>query len=157
MFLKGKLLNDICNFLVLLAITKSLFQVVVPVHISIRKLLRVSECLYFLKEYLFVDLTFLAVLGLHCCVWTFSSCSGCSLLSVVRAFSCSGFSCCRAQALSTQASVYLSSTARGIFLHQRSNPALAGGRITSGSPGKTYNVDFSFLPFWSIKNGVWLF
>ena len=44
---------------------------------------------------------FMAVLGLHCCVQAFSSCSESGLLSSCGAWvsHCSGFSCCRAQAL----------------------------------------------------------
>ena len=38
----------------------------------------------------------MAVLGLHCCTWAFSSCS-------VQAFHCGGFSCCGARALGTWA------------------------------------------------------
>ena len=41
------------------------------------------------------------MLGLHCCSWAFSSCGEQGLLSSfgARASHCSGFSCCRAQAL----------------------------------------------------------
>ena len=83
-FLKGKLLNDICNFLIFLGITRSLFQVVVPIYVSISKLLRVSECLYcrlyFKTIYLLILLFWLCC----CCVRTFSSCSECSLLCGAR-------------------------------------------------------------------------
>ena len=41
---------------------------------------------------------FLSALGLHCCMWAFSSCG-------VQASHCSGFSCCGARALGVQASV----------------------------------------------------
>ena len=49
----------------------------------------------------------MAALGLHCCGQTFSSCSELGLLSHcdARASHCGGFSCCRARALGTQASV----------------------------------------------------
>ena len=49
--------------------------------------------------YLFVGF-FLAVLGLHCCTWVFSSCGEQELLSRCSAWAslCSGFSCCGAQA-----------------------------------------------------------
>ena len=52
-------------------------------------------------SFLFIDLLFLAVLGLRCyVVWTFSSCSEWGLLSYgVWASCCSGFSCCRARAV----------------------------------------------------------
>ena len=53
--------------------------------------------LFFLKFLLFF-IYFLAVLGLHCCTWAFSSCA-------VQASHCSGFSCCGSWALGTQASV----------------------------------------------------
>ena len=47
---------------------------------------------------------FLAVLGLRCCAWGFSSCSNGGLLSScgVWASHCVGFSCCRAWALDVQ-------------------------------------------------------
>ena len=46
------------------------------------------------------------VLGLHCCNWAFSSCNkqGCSWLWNTASH-CSGFSCCRAQALGHVGSV----------------------------------------------------
>ena len=50
----------------------------------------------FLKKFIYL---FMAVLGLHCCAWAFSSCGEQGLLFVVRcgarASHCSGFSCCR--------------------------------------------------------------
>ena len=53
---------------------------------------------YFLNQ-------FLVVLGL-CCVWAFSSCNEQGLLFLaVHGPRCGGFSCCRAQALSSQALV----------------------------------------------------
>ena len=73
------------------------------------------------------DIYLLVVLGLHCCMGAFSSCS-------VKASHCSGCSCCGAQALGTGPSVVvacgLSSfgaraycpMACGIFLDQESNP-----------------------------------
>ena len=49
---------------------------------------------------------FLAALDLHCFAWVFSSCGeqGCPSL-FAQASPCSGFSCCRAQALGVLASV----------------------------------------------------
>ena len=49
---------------------------------------------------------FLAVLGLHCCPWAFSSCGerGYSSLQCVASL-CGGFSCCGAWALGAQTSV----------------------------------------------------
>ena len=49
---------------------------------------------------------FLAVLGLRCCARAFSSCSEWVLLFCcnAQASHCSGFSCCGARALGTQAS-----------------------------------------------------
>ena len=49
---------------------------------------------YFLNKFTL----FLAVLGLHCCEWAFSSCGE-------QASHCGGFSCCRARALGVRASV----------------------------------------------------
>ena len=56
----------------------------------------------------------MAVLGLRCCARAFSSCGKwgllfvavCGLLIVVASH-CRGFSCCRAQALGAQASVFV--------------------------------------------------
>ena len=55
----------------------------------------------------FIIYLFLAVLGLHCCAWAFSGCGEQELLSScsVQVSHYSGFSCCRAQALGTRASV----------------------------------------------------
>ena len=68
------------------------------------------EKLLFFKIYLIY--LFLAVLGLHCCVWAFSSCGGGATLG----YGCTGFLlqwllCCRAQALGVWASVV---AARGL-------------------------------------------
>ena len=50
---------------------------------------------------IFYVFIFLAVLGLHCYVWVFSSCGNWGLLSGcgAQASRCGDFSCCRAQAL----------------------------------------------------------
>ena len=50
---------------------------------------------------------FLAALGLHCCTRAFSSRGerGTTLPCGAQASHCDGFSCCRAQALGTRASV----------------------------------------------------
>ena len=63
--------------------------------------------------YLFIYLFILAVLGLRCCAQAFSSCGERGLLFIVvrGAYHCGGFSCCRAQALGTRASV---AVARGL-------------------------------------------
>ena len=55
-------------------------------------------------KYLFIYL-FLAAPGLHCCAPAFSNCGERGPLFVAWASHCSGFSCCGAQALGTQASV----------------------------------------------------
>ena len=73
-------------------------------------------------------LSFLAVLGLCCCSWAFSSCSkqgllfSCSVLASHR----SGFSCCRTWALELEGSVVVAhglscSVSCGIFPDQGSN------------------------------------
>ena len=71
---------------------------------------------FFKKFYLF-----LAVLGLHSCVQAFSSCGEWGLLFGARASHYSGFTCCRAQALSLWASVVvargLSSCGSGTLKH----------------------------------------
>ena len=50
---------------------------------------------------------FLAVLGLHCWAWAFSSCgeSGATLHCGAWASPCGGFSCCRALVLGARAAV----------------------------------------------------
>ena len=67
-------------------------------------LFKVTVVLICLKIYLFL---FMAVLGLHCCASTFSSCSEQGLLSSCRemSFHCSDFSCFRTWALGVWASV----------------------------------------------------
>ena len=77
--------------------------------------------LFFPKDYLkkLKFYLFLAVLGLHCCVKAFSSCSA-------QVFHWGGFSCCGAQALRAWTSVVAvlrlsRSKACGIFLDQGSN------------------------------------
>ena len=88
---------------------------------------------------LFIHL-FLAVLGLHCCA---------------RASHCGGFSCGRARALSTWASVVVarglsSCGARAYLLCgmwdlpgpgiELVSPALAGGFLTTAPPGKSWDL-----------------
>ena len=60
--------------------------------------------IYFFLIFIYL---FLDVLGLCCYVWVFSSCSELGLLSSysAQAFCSSGFSCCRAWAVGTWASV----------------------------------------------------
>ena len=100
--------------------------------------LRVREFYFYIFKFLFIFL-FLAALGLCCCPRAFSSCgAGAPLCCGARASHCSGFSCCRAQALGMQASVVAArglqsagsvvvahglscSTACGIFPDQGSN------------------------------------
>ena len=109
--------------------------------------------LYFLIIYF--NIYFGGVLGLHCCPQAFSSCSKQGLLSSCSkqgllsscgtgASHCSGFSCCRAWALgcSSSAAVVqaLSCPVACVnFLDQGSSPspALAGGFLTTGPPGKS--------------------
>ena len=63
--------------------------------------------------FLFCFVLFVAVLSLCCCAWAFSSCGerGATLCCGVKASHCGGFSCCRARALGSQASVV---AARGL-------------------------------------------
>ena len=101
----------------------------------------------------------LAALGLHCCARAFSSYSEQGLLSNCSAWAChcSDFTCCRAQALECMrfssrdtwapgyGSVVVahrlnSPTAHGMVPDQGLNlltPALAGGFLTTGPPGKS--------------------
>ena len=82
---------------------------------------------FFLVICLFIF--FPVVLGLHCCTQAFSACGKPKLLSScdTRASHRGGFSCCRAQAPGTQASVAVAHGLRcsptgGLFLDQGSNP-----------------------------------
>ena len=71
-----------------------------------------SNFLFLFKNF-YLFHSFLAVLGLHWCMWDFSSCREQGILSSLglpsssgaQASPCGGFSCCRLQALGTQASV----------------------------------------------------
>ena len=103
------------------------------------------------KKFLFIN--FLAVLGLGCCVWAFSSCSKRGLLSSCseRSSHDSGFSCCRAEALGcmsfsicgaqAQQLEQLDLVACNMWDLPRPgiepvSPALASGFLTTGPPGK---------------------
>ena len=98
----------------------------------------------------------LAVLGLWCCAWAFSSCNEQGLLSAfgVWASPCGGSSCCGVQALGmwAQQMGHLGLTALqcsgspqpGIELV---SPELAGGFLTIGPPGKpSINIYDSHWP-----------
>ena len=67
------------------------------------------------------------MLGLHCCVWAFSSCGerGATLHCGARASHCGGFSCCGAQALGARAPV--------VVVHGLSCPAACGNFPDQGS------------------------
>ena len=108
------------------------------------------------------------MLGLHCCVPSFSSCGECGLLFVaVRGLLLAVLSLCfRARALGTQSSVVvalglsscgsqalehrLSSCGAWALLHgmwdlprpglEPVSPALTGGYLTTAPPGKPYSV-----------------
>ena len=125
---------------------------------------------FILFYYYYYFFFFLAVLGLRCCARAFSSCGERGLLCCsARASNCSGFSCCRAQALGTQASVVVargpcSCGSRGPehrlsscgawaqFLRSMwdlpgpglkpMSPALAGGFLTTAPPGKSLPFHF---------------
>ena len=138
-----------------------------------------SNVFGFLKNILFIYL-FLAGLGLCCCTQPFSSCGEQGLLCCsARASHCSGFSCCRAQALGMRASVV---AARGLSscgsraLERRlsscgapaqllcgmwdlpgpglkpMSPALAGRFLITVPPGKSSNgfiFNLDKVPFFS--------
>ena len=81
---------------------------------------------------------FMAVQGFHCCTQAFSSCSkGTS--------HCTGFSCCRTQALEYMGSVVVAHglSCSGMWDLPRPRiesmtPELAGGVLTTGPPGKPH-------------------
>ena len=93
-------------------------------------------------------LFFLAVLGLHCCTRAFSSYSEWRLLSSCGAqvSHCGGFSCCRARVLGHTGFSSCDTWAqflRGMWNHpgpvmETTSPALAGGFLTTGPPGKSW-------------------
>ena len=65
-----------------------------------------NACIY-IHTHKIHSFIYVAMLGLHCCVWAFSSCREQGLFSscVAWASHCGGFSCCRAWALGAVASV----------------------------------------------------
>ena len=108
----------------------------------------------FFKIILFIYL-FLAVLGLHCCAWAFSSCSKWGLFSswCEWASHCGGFSCFGAGVLGTWASVVAAPGLRcpetcGVFPRPGIgpvSPALAGGSLTTVPPGSPISVFWRLL------------
>ena len=124
--------------------------------------------IFYYKKFFKINLfiLFLAALGLRCRAWAFSSCGERGLLCCsAQASHCSGFSCCRAWALGTRASVVvahgLSSCGSRALEHRLSScgarasllrgmwglprpglepvsSALAGGFLTTVPPGKPY-------------------
>ena len=110
---------------------------------------------FFFLLYFYFIFPFLAALGLRCCTRAFSSCQerwgGATLHCGARASHCSGFSCCRAQALGTRASVVVAHrlSSCGSWAQLRHgmwdlpgpgiepvSPALAGRFLTSVPLGK---------------------
>ena len=95
--------------------------------------------LQFMNQYFKFLFIFLAVLGLHCCPWAFSSCVEWGLCSSFSAWAshCGGFSCCGAGAQ------WLCWTGLLAPWHVESSwtrgqsPALAGGLLTTGPPGES--------------------
>ena len=107
-----------------------------------------------------LSILFLAAQALHCCVWAFTSCSEWGLLSScsTRASHCSGFSCCRARAPGCEGISSCSLWALECALSgcgtwaqlphsmwnlpgsgiEHMSPALTGGFLTTGLPGKPW-------------------
>ena len=95
------------------------------------------------------------MLSFHCCAWAFSGCSKQELLSSwdVWASLCSGFSCCRAEALDHEG--FSSCGPRAQFPHSMWNlpgpgvifmsPAWAGGFLTIEPPGKSTCIIFATI------------
>ena len=116
------------------------------------------EYFYFLPFFLS---SFLAVLGLHCCMgFLLLQRAGATLRCSARASHCGGFSFCRARALGTRASVVVarglsSCGARAQLLHgmwdlpgpglEPLSPALAGRFFTTAPPGKSLFGIFEHL------------
>ena len=116
----------------------------------------VNGIAFFLKED-FIYL-FLAVLGLHCHTWTFSSCSEQGLVHGLLI--CGGFSC------GTGALRHTGFSSFGSWAYllcsmwdlprsgiEPQSPAMAGGVCTSEPPGKPWDC---FLNFWEFNiNILW--
>ena len=119
---------------------------------------REVPCSLYFKKYLFIYTLYLTVLGFHCCLVFFSSCSEQGLLSSrsAQVFHCGGFSYCWSQALGREGFSSCGSGAREYRLNScgewtlllcstRDLPgpeiepvftALAGGFFTMEPPGK---------------------
>ena len=118
---------------------------------------------FFYKLFYFIYL-FLAVFGLRCCAWAFSSCGEWGLVFIlVRGLLIAVASCCGARALGAGASVVVAHglscfMACGIFPDRGTNPcppALADGFLTTVPPGKPcskiFNHSFNFITCdWSV-------
>ena len=93
--------------------------------------------------------------GLCCCTWAFSSCGEWGLFSSCRAwdFHCSGFSCCGQGTGSSVRAQQLWHMGSAVPQHMRSSqigdqtcvPALAGGFLIPGIPGKPCDISFFFF------------
>ena len=99
----------------------------------------------------YLCILFLAALGFCCCMLAFCRCREWGLLSRcgVQASSCSGFSCCRTQALGHLGSVVVAprlscSEPCGILIPRPGikpmSPALASGFLTTGHQGSPSNI-----------------
>ena len=119
---------------------------------------REVPCSLYFKKYLFIYTLYLTVLGFHCCLVFFSSCSEQGLLSSrsAQVFHCGGFSYCWSQALGREGFSSCGSRAREYRLNSCGEwtlllcstwdlpgpeiepmfTALAGGFFTMEPPGK---------------------
>ena len=131
----------------------------------------ILEIPFFKNKFIYL---FLAALALRCCVRAFLQLRrvGATLSCGAWASYCGGFSCCRARALGTRASVVvahrLSSCCSGALEHRLSScgaqpyllcgmwdlpgpglkpvsPALAGGFLTTAPPGKPWRYFYNSL------------
>ena len=108
-----------------------------PKHITgLAQIQGVNKETHYFKFYFYL---FFTVLGLHCCTQAFCSCGKWGLLSScgVQASHCSGFSCCKVQALGSWAQLILSMwdlPGPGI---KPMSTALSGGFSATGPRGKS--------------------
>ena len=98
------------------------------------------------------------MLGLHCCAWTFSSCS-------LWASHCGGFSCFRARVLGcTGSGVVAHRLVAPRHVDQGANdlpgqgieptpPALPGRFLTTGPPRRPFHINF-IISFRKLKNDL---
>ena len=109
---------------------------------------------YFILSFYFILFYFLAVLGLHCCTWAFSSCGEQGqLFIVVRGLLIAVASLVAGHGLQVHGLQYLQHTGSVVVGHRLScsaiepvSPASAGGFLTTAPQGSPQNFYFKIIP-----------